>query len=68
MSYLFIALLLGVIVAERAEGQAGAQSSRDAKIANALTAAPEEITRSATVKDWPTKEGAYNVHPDSHTR
>jgi len=57
VSYLFIALLLGVIVAERAEGQDVAQPSRDAKIANALTAAPEEITRSATIKDWPTKEG-----------
>ena len=58
MSYLFMALLLGVIVAERTGAQGAAQSSsRDRRIANALTAAPEEITRSATVKDWPRKEG-----------
>jgi hypothetical protein len=58
VSYLFIAVLLGAIVAERAQAQGGAQpSSRDAKIANALTAAPEAITRNATVKDWPGKEG-----------
>ena len=58
MSYLFIAALLGLIVVERAQAQSGAQpSSRDAKIASALTAAPEEITRNATVKDWPAREG-----------
>ena len=32
-------------------------SSREAKIANALTAGPEEIAKNATVKDWPSKEG-----------
>ena len=58
MSYLFMAALLGMIVVERAQAQRGAQPpSRDAKIANALTAAPEEITRNATVKDWPAREG-----------
>ena len=58
MSYLFIAALLGMIVVGRAQAQSGAQpSSRDAKIASALTAAPEEITRNATVKDWPAREG-----------
>jgi hypothetical protein len=58
VSYLFIAILLGVIVAERTPAQGTTQpASRDAKIANALTAAPEEITRNATVKDWPSKEG-----------
>ena len=58
MSYLFMAVLLGVIVVERTGAQSVAQSSsRDAKIANAMAAAPEEITRSATVKDWPSKEG-----------
>ena len=58
MSYLFIAALLGVIVAERTHAQAGTPAtSRESKIANALTAAPDEITRNATVKDWPAREG-----------
>ena len=58
MSYLFMAALLGMIVVGRAQAQSPTQpSSRDAKIASALTAAPEEITRNATVKDWPAKEG-----------
>ena len=58
MSYLFMAVLMGVIVVERTGAQAVAQSpARDVRIANALTSAPEEITRNATVKDWPSKEG-----------
>jgi hypothetical protein len=58
MSYLFMAALLGLIVVGRAQAQSGAQpSSRDVKIASALTAAPEEVTRNATVKDWPAREG-----------
>jgi hypothetical protein len=27
------------------------------KIANAMSAAPAEISRNATIKDWPAKEG-----------
>lgn len=55
---LSIALVLESIAAERANAQsATAAASREAKIANALTAAPEEVTRNATVKDWPAKEG-----------
>ncbi len=58
MSYLFLAVLLGAIVVERAQAQgSNSAPSRDAKIASALTAAPEEITRNATVKDWPSMEG-----------
>lgn len=33
-------------------------TSRAAKIANAITAGPEEIARNATVKDWPASKGA----------
>lgn len=54
---LSIVFLVGSIEAERAHAQS-APVSRAAKIANALTAAPEEIARNATVKDWPATEGA----------
>jgi len=51
-------LLFGSIPAEHVQAQSlMPTSSREAKIANAVTAAPEEITRNATVKDWPAKEG-----------
>jgi len=55
---LSITLLLGTGAVEDARAQSAAPlASRAEKIANALTAAPEEVTRDATVKDWPTKEG-----------
>ena len=55
---LSLAMLFGSITAGSAHAQSVTPaSSREAKIANALTAAPEEITRNATVKDWPAKEG-----------
>ena len=53
-----IALVFGAAVVEPAHSQSITRgSSRADKIANALTAAPEEIARNATVKDWPTKGG-----------
>ena len=53
-----VALALAVVSAADATAQSGTMpSSRADKIANALTAAPEEITRNATVRDWPSKEG-----------
>jgi len=55
---LSIAVVLGSITAEGVDAQSvTAAASRQAKIANALTAAPEEVTRNASVKDWPAKEG-----------
>lgn len=52
-----LALLISV-VAEPAFAQAVTPaSSREAKIANALSAAPDEVARNAAVKDWPSKEG-----------
>jgi hypothetical protein len=55
---LSIALFIGPISAERAHAQgARPPASRDAKIASALTAGPEEIGSNATVRDWPDKEG-----------
>jgi len=36
---------------------AEAQDANRAKIANALSAGPDEVARNATVRDWPTKDG-----------
>jgi hypothetical protein len=52
-----VALMFVAAGAGRAYGQNAKPSSRADRIANALTAAPEEITRNATVRDWPSKEG-----------
>ena len=53
-----LALLVGAGAPRGADAQAVTPpKSRAERIANAVTAAPEEITRNATVKDWPTKEG-----------
>lgn len=55
---LSVALVVGSLGARSALAQGvTSESSRAAKIANAVTAAPEEISRNATVKDWPAKEG-----------
>ena len=55
---LFIAAFIEGTSAEHAHAQSAKQpASRDAKIANALAAGPEEITRNATVRDWPAKPG-----------
>jgi hypothetical protein len=53
-----IAILIGPVGVARAVAQTVTPaSSKAAKIANALTAGPEEITRNAAVKDWPSREG-----------
>lgn len=52
-----MAYLVGSVRPERAHAQTATPPSRAEKIANALTAAPEEIARNATVKDWPSREG-----------
>jgi hypothetical protein len=52
-----IALVVGAATAGDVHAQSAPPSSRAEKIANALTAAPEELTRDATVRDWPAKEG-----------
>ena len=54
---LSVALILGGATARDSHAQSAPPSSRAEKIANALTAAPEELTRNATVRDWPAKEG-----------
>ena len=55
---LAIALLVGSAgVAPAVAQNVTPSSSKADKIANALKAAPEEITRNAAVKDWPSKEG-----------
>jgi hypothetical protein len=55
---LAIAVLISPIGATRGDAQTVTPaSSKPDKIANALTAGPEEITRNAAVKDWPSKEG-----------
>jgi len=55
---LAVAILIEPVGATRADAQTVTPaSSKGAKIANALTAGPQEITRNAAVKDWPSKEG-----------
>jgi hypothetical protein len=54
---LSLVLLFGFVPVGRADAQSGQTPSRSVKIANALTAAPEEIARNAAVEDWPAKEG-----------
>ena len=55
---LSLSMLVGVVAPRDARAQSVTPaSSREAKIANALTAGPEEISKNATVKDWPSKEG-----------
>jgi hypothetical protein len=52
--------VLGLVVLAAHPSPAGAQSrpktDKD-KIANAMTAAPPEIARNATITDWPAREG-----------
>jgi hypothetical protein len=50
-------LIAGAVIPEPSQAQHVTPVSRDAKIANALTAAPQEITRDAAVRDWPSKDG-----------
>ena len=54
---LSVALILGTATARDSHAQSAPPSSRAEKIANALAAAPEELTRNATVRDWPAEEG-----------
>ena len=57
--------VVGLLVVGQSSGQTGARAKapkgKQAKIQNAMTAAPPGISKNATILDWPETEGGAAV-------